>query len=123
MVVALELYVDEISKKERSIWEGMVAHLIERLQDIPHVRIWRHFPYRPSRHVPVAVVAVDSKLGLTAAQILDRLQKKDPPIYVPAPSGYGYEEGKGFLLNPHTMLEGEERIVADRLREILMQVD
>jgi hypothetical protein len=48
------------------------------------------------------------------------LQAGEPPIYVPVPnSGFGYAPGQGFIVNPHTMLPGEERVVARRLGEIL----
>ena len=122
MVAALELYLGEISQKERGIWEGMVAHIVEQLEGIPHVKVWRQFPYRRSRDVPIVVIEVEDGLGLTVAEILERMLEKDPPIYAYAPQeGFGYPPGKGFILNPHTMREGEEAIVADRLREILLK--
>lgn len=122
MVVALELYINEISKREREIWERMVAHIVDQLQGIPNVKVWRHFPYRPSRHLPVVVVELEDDLGLTVAQVFERMKEKDPPIYAYAPkSGFGYLAGTGFILNPHTMLEGEEKTVGERLREILLR--
>jgi hypothetical protein len=66
------------------------------------------------------VVELGDGLGLTAAEVLEKMLEKDPPIYAYAPEGgFGYQPDKGFILNPHTMIEGEEVIVADRLREIL----
>ena len=69
------------------------------------------------------VVHINStRRGGGVAEILERMLEKDPPIYAYAPQeGFGYPPGKGFILNPHTMREGEEAIVADRLREILLK--
>jgi L-seryl-tRNA(Ser) seleniumtransferase len=119
LVRALELYVEEISKRERDVWEGMVAHILAALESVPGVRAWRHFPYRPCRDVPVVAIELSGQ-GRTVSQILQALESGDPPIFAPAPDrGFGYAPGRGFIVNPHTMLEGEERIVARRLREVL----
>jgi uncharacterized pyridoxal phosphate-dependent enzyme len=119
MVAALELYITEISNTERDLWESMVAHMVAELQDIPHAKVRRHFPYRPTREVPVMVVELADGAPL-AAEVVRQLQEGEPPIYVPVPnSGFGYAPGQGFIVNPHTMLLGEERVVARRLGEIL----
>jgi L-seryl-tRNA(Ser) seleniumtransferase len=121
MVAALELYLTEISHTERDQWERMVAFMVASLQGIPQVQIRRHFPYRPTREVPVMVVELAAGARLTAAQVVQQLQEGEPPIYVPVPkSGFGYPPGQGFIVNPHTMLMGEEQHVARRLREILV---
>ncbi len=120
-VAALDLYVRELSLPEREVWERMVAHIVERLQGIPEIKARRHFPYRPSREVPVVVVELREGCRLTVETVLERLKEKDPPIYAYAPKeGFGYPAGRGLVLNPHTMLEGEERVVAERLREVLL---
>jgi L-seryl-tRNA(Ser) seleniumtransferase len=118
-VAALDLYVNEISLREREVWEAMVAYMVEQLQDLPHVKARRFFPYRPSRDVPVVVIELLDGSPLSVSELLSRLKEKDPPIYAPAPNkGFGYAPGRGLILNPHTMADGEERIVAQRLREI-----
>jgi len=122
MVAALELYINEICKRERDVWEQIVAHIVEQLQGIPNVKAWRHFPYRPSRHLPVVAVELGDGLGLSVGDVLAEMKEKDPPIYTYAPrTGFGYPPGKGFILNPHTMLLGEEQVVGKRLREILLR--
>ena len=120
MVAALDLYIHEISKTERELWERMVAYMVGELQNIPQVKVRRHFPYRPTREVPVLVVEMAEEAPLTTAQVVAQLQEGEPPIYVPVPkSGFGYAAGKGFIVNPHTMLAGEEEIVARRVRQVL----
>ncbi len=120
LVAALELYITDIAPRERDIWEEMVAHILSRLEGLPHLSARRHFPYNPSRDVPVAVIELQEGLGMTVPQVLEKLKEKDPPIYAPAPAGgFGYPPGRGFIINPHTMAEGEEVIVGQRLREVL----
>lgn len=121
LVAALEIYLEETSKRERQVWEGMVEHIVGALKGIPSVEVWRYFPYHPTRRVPIVVVKLDQKAGLSASEVLDRMKQGDPPIYAESRGGFGYERGEGFILNPHTMLEGEEVIVAERLRRILVQ--
>lgn len=118
-VAALDLYINEISLREREVWEAMVAYLVEQLQDMPYVKARRRFPYRPSRELPVVVIELLEGSPLTPSEVLLQLKEKAPPIYAYAPNeGLGYAPGRGLVLNPHTMVEGEERIVAQRLREI-----
>jgi L-seryl-tRNA(Ser) seleniumtransferase len=120
MVAAVELYLTDICRTERLVWERMVEHIVGELRGLPGVTARRHFPYNPSRQVPVAAIELGEGARCAVPEVLKRLQEGDPPIYAPAPAtGFGYRPGNGFIINPHTMLEGEERIVARRLREIL----
>jgi L-seryl-tRNA(Ser) seleniumtransferase len=123
MVVALEIYLNDISKRERETWEQMVGHVVEALQDLSHVKTYRHFPYKPSRDVPIAVVELEAGLGMTLTEVEDRLNTGDPPIYVGPVELVGTLRERGvtdaFIINPHTMKEGEELQVANRLRQIL----
>jgi len=113
MATALELYIKKISKEERDIWEGMVAHIVAALADVPHVKARRLFPYRPTRDVPIVIVSLDEKgLGMTRERVIERLREGEPSVFV-AP----HEEG--IFINPHVLLEGQERIIAARLREVL----
>jgi len=112
MVPALELYLEKISKEERELWEGMVAHIVEALQDIPHVKGWRRFPYRPSRDVPIAMVDLEEGFGRTMQEVIEELRAGEPPIYVPTTP-------TGFFINPHTLPAGAEVPIARRLREVL----
>ncbi|MHB1004992.1 MAG: aminotransferase class V-fold PLP-dependent enzyme [Chloroflexota bacterium] len=120
LVAALELYINETSKRERDVWEGIVGYLVEQLQGLPWASARRQYPYRPTREIPVVVVELAPRAPLKVTDVLERLKAKDPPIYAYAPKrGFGYAPGQGFILNPHTMLEGEAQIVAQRLLEIL----
>ena len=119
LVAALEIYLNETSITERDLWEKMVGHIVDRLRGIPGVEVRRHFPYQPTRHVPIIVIRLEEESGLSTAEVFRKLAEKDPPIYAYAPGGFGYQRGRGFILNPHTMLEGEEYVVAERLREVL----
>jgi len=120
LVAALELYADEISKREGEIWERMAEHIIGRLQAIPNVKVWRHFPHNPTHLVPVVVIELEDACPVTVDEVLTRLEEGVPPIYAMAPKmGFGYPSGRGFTIKLHGMLEGEEQIVAQRLCEIL----
>ena len=121
MVTALELYLSDISQREQAIWEGMVAYILDQLRDVPRIRAWRHFPYRPTCQVPLVVVAFEDGFGLTCAEVMDKLNQGEPPIYCGSPVGYGYPRDRGLIINPHAMLEGQEVVVARRLREVFLR--
>jgi L-seryl-tRNA(Ser) seleniumtransferase len=129
MVAALEIYLDEISKVEGEIWEGMVKYIVDGLGDIPYVTAGRYFPQRPEREIPVVSVRIEDESPVSCGQVVEELLAHEPSIriyggpgtrYRGLTSGFGFEHGKGFLILPSAMQEGEEVIVLDALRSILM---
>jgi len=98
--------------------EKLVKYWIEALADIPHIRVERVVadPEKDEYYAqgwPRARVTVEEEtLGLTAKEAAQAIKEGNPAIYVGM--------GKGaIVLNPHCIQEGEEVIVAERLRDIL----
>ena len=135
MVVALEIYLNEISKVEGQIWEAMVKHIIDGLADIPFVTARRYFPQRPEREIPVVSVRIEDVSPVSCAQVIDGLLAHDPPIRVYGSpggrgahgaafrgltAGFGFDYGMGFLILPSALREGEDKIVLDALRRVLL---
>jgi len=110
MVKALEIYMRKDESAERKLWE-------ERVQfDIPFVKAERVFPTLDNRPIPKVHLAIREKdLGRTAREIVEILKDGDPIIHV--------QESlldKGVLiLNPSTLLEGDEKILVERLKKVL----
>jgi L-seryl-tRNA(Ser) seleniumtransferase len=104
-----------------------VKYWIETLAHIPHIKIESIFPNPEKGEYfaqgwPRARVTLDeAAIGLTATDVAQALKDGNPAIYVETRPGMTSRSVKGgIVINPHCLQEGEEVIVADRLREILL---
>ncbi len=103
-----------------------VNYWMEALANIPHVKVERVFPdpekgeYFAQGWPRAHVVLDEEAIGLTAEEVAQALKDRNPAIYVGTRTGIQSRDVKGVIvLNPHCLQEGEEVIVADKLREIL----
>jgi hypothetical protein len=98
--------------------------VLEALAGIEDVRAWRQLPYGVGQQIPHAAVSWDEgALGVTHEEIGRRLRAGRPRIAVQVvgPQRYafaGYTAAE-LRVHPHTLQEGEETVVAGRLREAL----
>jgi len=98
--------------------EKLVKYWIEALANIPHVKVERVVPdpekdeYSAQGWPRARVTLEEETLGLTAKEVAQALKEGNPAIYVAT----GKE---AIVVNPHCIQEGEEVIVAERLRDIL----
>jgi D-glucosaminate-6-phosphate ammonia-lyase len=96
-------------------FERMVADWCGALNEIPGVRAVRSFPNGAGQPVPRAWVTLDSsRVDLTSTEVAARLLAGTPSIAV------GPATDEGFFLNPYTLAEGEEAIVLEHLRALLV---
>ncbi|MBC8235864.1 hypothetical protein H8E77_40465, partial [bacterium] len=95
--------------------EHLVDNIVDELKDIPHITA-KHLPVsEPNRQMPNALITFDeANLGMTKAEIANLLQTGEPSIRFS-------ETGDGILINPHTLQDGEEKIIAKRIKEIVQQ--
>ncbi|HKA06186.1 MAG TPA: aminotransferase class V-fold PLP-dependent enzyme [Gemmataceae bacterium] len=121
--------------------EDMVALLaaVERFVKLDHAAEWKEMERRLgvietavkkvatvecerivppiANHVPHLQIAWDeSRVKITREKVTQELAAGDPPIRIGRVAGTG---DKGILVSVLTLQDGEERIVADRLGEIL----
>jgi len=106
--------------------EERVKYWMEALANIPHVRVERFFPdpekdeYFAQGWPRARVILEEEALGFTAQEIAQTLKDGNPAIYVGTETGMMSGGVKGtIVLNPHCIQDGEEVIVANRLKEIL----
>ena len=120
VVTAVELWSDpEYERIELEGWSSRTEYVVEALSVVPHVTVRSgpagDFPelgLHPTI-VPVAVVEWDGgAIAMTKEQVASALGEGDPSIYVAISKN-------GIGIAPHTLLPGEERIVAKRVEEIL----
>jgi L-seryl-tRNA(Ser) seleniumtransferase len=113
---AVERYVHLDHLAEWRTYDRMLGVIEQALADIPTLSCERVVP-PIANHVPHLIVAWDEKrLSLTREQLTHDLAAGDPSIQLGRVSGTG---DKGVLLSVLTLQDGEEAIVAQRLRTIL----
>ena len=115
LVTALELYEKRDHKADLEEWERQVQHIVDALSDVPHVEAGL-MSTTEQDPMPYAYVRLDEQaLGMTTKDLIEQLQEGTPRIEVRTSS----EE---IGINPHTLQAGEERIIAERLKEVLTGV-
>ena len=114
LVAAVDRYLALDHGARMARWEGQVETIVAALDGAPGIRARRVFPAEPGIQ-PTAIprVYVDTvPPGPEPAAIMEALRAGEPPIVAS-------QSGQSLVINPHTLEEGEEQIVAARLREVL----
>jgi L-seryl-tRNA(Ser) seleniumtransferase len=126
LVKAVELYVSRDHQAESFTWDRRVARVIDALLDLKGVHVWRQLPYGTGQQIPhVALDWDEQAVGVTYAELASKLKNGRPRIAVQLVSPKSYDAGAfntpQIRIHPHTLREGEEVIVAERVREILTE--
>jgi len=115
-LAAVERYVHLDHEAEWREWERRISVIEKAGSEIPTVECERIVP-PIANHVPHLIISWNEKrLKMTRQQLTQALAKGDPPIQLGRVGGTG---DKGVLISVFTLQEGEDRVVADRLRAIL----
>jgi L-seryl-tRNA(Ser) seleniumtransferase len=115
LLAAVERYVRIDHQAEWRELERRLSVIEKAVQDIPTLECERIVPQIANR-VPHVILSWDEKrLMLTREQLTRELAEGDPPILIGRVSGTG---DKGVLISVFVLEEGEDRVVADRLRAI-----
>jgi uncharacterized pyridoxal phosphate-dependent enzyme len=124
LVKAVELYVTRDHAAEMATWERRVAHVVDTLSGLRHVRVVRQLPLGIGQQIPHAAVTWDERaLGVTYRDLVRKLRNGRPRIAVQLvdPQDYAFA---GFRtaqvrIHPHTLRDGEEIVVTARVAELL----
>ncbi len=124
LVKAVELYVQRDHKREALVWDRRVARVLDQLVGLPHVRAVRQLPYGVGQQIPHVALTWDvTAVGLTYGAFVKALRDSRPRITVQYIHPSVYDGGKfsfsEIRIHPHTLREGEEVVVAERVRELL----
>jgi D-glucosaminate-6-phosphate ammonia-lyase len=118
LLAAVERYVRIDHRAEWREYERRLAVIEQALARarIPTLEYERIVPPVANR-VPHLILSWDEKrLNLTRQELTRELAEGDPPIQIGRVSGTG---DKGVLISVFVLQEGEDQIVAERLRSIL----
>jgi L-seryl-tRNA(Ser) seleniumtransferase len=116
LLAAVERYVRTDHKVEWREWERRLGVIEEALKDIPTLQAERLVP-EIANHVPHLLLTWDEKrVKITRERLTQELADGDPCIRLGRVRGTG---DKGVLISVFMLQEGEDKIVAARLRELL----
>lgn len=115
---ALERYMNLDMVAYRAAWERRAQSFLEEFGQFPGVEARLFYPdegqgeYTAQCYPTVHLTLDEEQLGVTAEAVAQELAEGDPRIMVPA-------GGNRISVNPHCLVDGEEKIVAWKLREAL----
>ena len=116
MYVALDRFIRLDHKAQWQKWEGQIAHIDQAIKNIEGVMTELVVP-PTDNNMPTLKVSWDpAQINLTSDQMDDNLKMGFPSINV-----ISWELENSIRIAMHTLLEGEERDVAIRVKEELMK--
>ena len=121
LLTALQIYVGQDDDEEFAAKELKSKYVIEELLDIREIaKIETVVPKEGLlRGWPVVTIKLDEKrLGLTTREVVNRLGASNPRIFV------YYDDPvcpKGITMNMQNILEKEEIIVVNKIKEIILK--
>lgn len=124
MLVAIERWFARDHDAEWRDWTARVQHIADRVSAVAGVKaVVRTDPGGRSNRSPAVTVRWFSEtVGLTGQDVVARLDAGEPRILINAAGGQSDADGNtGVTMVPSTMAPGDERVVADRLVEILRE--
>ena len=119
LIVALRRYVDRDHDAEMAEWQRQVAFVAEALADLPGVEVRVNEASNEASDVnpvPSAWIVPDkNSTGKDVYEVILAIQADDPPVCVN--EDYAYQGA--LVISPMALRDGEERIVAERLKGAL----
>ncbi|HUV95194.1 MAG TPA: aminotransferase class V-fold PLP-dependent enzyme [Anaerolineae bacterium] len=124
LMKAVEIYLAQDHAVVEAVWERRVAHVIQALSCLEQVHARRQMPYGIGQLVPHVALTWDEKtVGITYQELVQRLRNGRPRIAIqlitPGPHSLPGPECSEIRVHPHTLRDGEEIVVAQRLEETL----
>ena len=125
MLMAVEMWMKRDHKAEMEMWTSWMNHIAARVSQIEGVTGAVREPRGLSNHSPGLSISWDpAKLGITGAEVARILDTTEPRIVLGGSGGGGGRGGRSgnqtsISITAYMMSPGEDKIVADRLHEIL----
>jgi L-seryl-tRNA(Ser) seleniumtransferase len=117
LVTALERFLKKDFAAEERMWEDMVASMVEALADVPGLQARRVCPGETGiqpNWIPRVHLDWDANvIPLSRRDLKAWLREGEPAIAVGTSS-------TGLFVNPQTLAPGQERLIAERLRELFL---
>jgi L-seryl-tRNA(Ser) seleniumtransferase len=118
LLAAVELYLKQDHQAERTAWQEMLQRVADHLKGVPTVST-ELIPNLDHSHSPRLSVQWDEQqLNLTVAHMVAKLRAGNPSIEASNMAEF-HPPWKGLGIFPYNLQDGEEMMVARRVRAIL----
>ena len=123
LVVALEKYLEKDDEALFKAWYEKARWIAGQLSDVPGLNAGVTYEYTVEEGepmTPLAYVTLDEEAGMETEDLHARLKEGDPVIETLYEPSFLIDDFQGKLtLNPEHLLEGDEALVVERIKEIL----
>ncbi|HLJ93293.1 MAG TPA: aminotransferase class V-fold PLP-dependent enzyme [Gemmataceae bacterium] len=116
VLAAVERYLRIDHQAEWREWERRLGIIEEAVRNIPTLRSERIVPPIANQVPHVLLHWDESRVKISRAELTQALAEGEPPIQIGRVRGTG---DKGILISVFMLQDGEELVVADRLRSLL----
>ena len=114
LLAAVQWYLGLDHARLMQTYEAQVEWIVQAFEATPHVEARRSFPGEAGQPMPRAeIIFGEAELGPRRDKILRHLNSGVPAISL-APAGE-----MGIYINPQTLQAGQEKIIVQRIKEIL----
>ena len=115
LLTAVELFLAQDEIEQLAEWNARVEHIVDALESIEGVQAEvRSKGQQASPDVaPRAYITLSESCGKTPSQVIDQLRAGDPAIVA-------RQSGNEIVIDPMTLMPGEEEVIAKQLVEALM---
>lgn len=118
LVTALKRFVSSDPKIDEAKREAKVKYIVKHLKDVQNIKVEKIMPDLNrywSHHWPRAQVTLNERaLGLTAKKIAEKLREGDPIVWL-------NQVDNKLIVNPFGLLDGDEEIIVERIKEIILK--
>jgi L-seryl-tRNA(Ser) seleniumtransferase len=114
---ALELYLARDHDADMVRWDGQLRYIEATLRGVSHIAVER-FTKAETYRVPLLCIRPQEGAGITSEKLAEALREGEPRIVVDQ-----HTEAGGIVVNPHMLQPGQERLVAERCKEVLTRGD
>lgn len=119
MLMAVEMWMKRDHKAEWQMWLDRLDHISKRVSGVNGVTTKITETTALSNRTPALHIRWDAaKLGIDGRAVAKHLFETEPRIALPT-GGYGNGSDTGISVVPYQMAKGDEKIVADRLAQVL----
>ena len=120
MLMAVEMWVKRDHDAEWAEWTSWLEHIADRVAVIDGVTTRVVQPRGLSNHTPSLRILWDrDRAGISGETVSQMLFDSDPRITLSAVNDDSVPAQTGISVNPYMLSPGNERVVADRLYEVL----
>lgn len=117
LLAAIEWFTTKDHKAELELWEQRVQYILDGISELKGIHAIRKFPTATGRPIPTVHLTVNQESPQkTAHKVVSDLESGNPSIRVCK----DLLDADTIIFNPSTLIEDEEKLIVEQLREVLI---